>query len=1008
MDMGKMNMNKETAKRELDKELIYNRVFETPIVGMTILDIDQNVVFGNATARKIFELERDPVGVDVREFLNKESKNLVDTVVLPALEKTGSWQGELVGKMKDGREVPLSASCVVIYNEEGRSHAILATYRDITERKQMEGALRESERRYHRLVDTAPDVIYTISWDGTLASLNPAFEKITGWSREEWLNKPFAELVHPDDLAKAVETFQQTMRGDNPLPYELRIRTKSGDYLVGEFTSKPLVEKGEVIGELGIVRNITERKRAEAEYKTIVDTAMDGFWIVDLQGNFLDVNDAYCNLIGYNKDELLNMRISDVEAIENPEDTVRRIKLIMEHGWDRFETRHTRKDGTIVDVEVSTNYLDVDGGRLFVFLRDITERKKAEEALRESEERYRSLVETSPDAVTMTDLEGRVIYVSPQTLELHGFKNAEELVGRSALDIIAPEDREKAMINLQRTLKEGVVIRLEYAFLKKDGTRFIGSLNAALIKDAHGKPKAFIATTRDITERKRVEAALLQSEKKYRTLIENLNEGIWVIDKDAITTFVNSCMAKMLGYTENEMLGKHLFAFMDQRGVEIAKRLLERRKHGVAEEHEFEFLRKDGTRIYTTLETSQLLDDKGNYAGALAAVINITERKKAEERLSQLAAIVESSYDAIIGKTLDGTIVSWNKGAEITYGYKKEEVIGKCVSILAPDDMPDEISSILERIKQGKSIEHYETVRKRKDGAIINISLTVSPIRDEWGNIIGASAIAHDITERKRAEDKLKEYSEKLEEKVKEKTKELIESHKKLVITERLAAIGEVATQVGHDLRNPLTSIKGAAYYLKMDKNVKLEKNAKKMFDTIDDSIAYSDKIITELLEFSQEIKLKPARKTVRDIVTDAISSITVPKKVNVINSTESEPTIRTDSLLIRRALHNVFINAFDAMPDGGTLKIESKKNGENVSIRICDSGVGIPKNVIEKLFTPFFTTKAKGIGLGLAICKRIVEAHGGSISIESKEGKGTCVTIVLPKKQKMNGVQNK
>jgi len=376
-------MKKETAKRELDKELIYNRVFETPIVGMTILDFtNQDIVFGNTTARKIFELERDPIGVDVREFLDEESKNLVDTVILPTLKKKGRWEGELVGKLKDGREVPLSASCVVIYDEEGIPHAILAAYRDITERKQMEVALRESETRYRRLIETAPDVIYTISWDGTFTSMNPAFEKITGWSREEWLNKPFAGLVHPNDLAKATETFYQAVRGETPPPYELRIRTKSGDYLVGEFISKPLIEKGQVIGELGIARDITERKRAEAEYKTIVSTTMDGFWILDLQGNFLDVNDAYCNLIGYNRSELLKMCISNVEATETPEDTARHIKLIMERGWDKFETRHKRKDGTIVDVEVSVNYLDVGGGRFFVFLRDITERKRAEEALR--------------------------------------------------------------------------------------------------------------------------------------------------------------------------------------------------------------------------------------------------------------------------------------------------------------------------------------------------------------------------------------------------------------------------------------------------------------------------------------------------------------------------------------------------------------------------------------------------------------------------------------------------
>jgi PAS domain S-box-containing protein len=360
----------------------------------------------------------------------------------------------------------------------------------------------------------------------------------------------------------------------------------------------------------------------------------------------------------------------------------------------------------------------------------------------------------------MTDLEGRVIYSSPRVLELFGFKSIKETIELNAFDFFAPEDRKKAMMHLQKTLKDGVVRKVEYTLVKKDGTRFIGELSAALIRDASRKPKAFIATTRDITERK-------------------------------------------------------------------------------------------------------------------------------------------------------------------------------------------------------------------------------------------------------RAEDEIKEYSEKLEEKVKEKTKELIKSHKKLVIAERLAAIGEVATQVGHDLRNPLTSIKGAAYYLKTDKNITLDKNAKKMLDTIDDSIAYSDKIITDLLDFSQEIKLKPVRKNVKEIVTDALSSIKVPRKVNVIDSTESEPTIHVDPLLIRRVLHNIFINAFDAMPDGGTLKIESKKNGENISIVICDSGIGIPKKVIEKLFVPFFTTKSRGVGLGLAICKRIVEAHGGSISVESKEGKGTCVTIILPK-NKINRVQNK
>jgi PAS domain S-box-containing protein len=623
-------MTNETAKREVDKELIYNRVFETPIVGMTVLDMNQNIIFGNATARKIFQLEQDAVGVNVREFLNEESKKLIDTVVVPALEKTGSWQGELVGKRKDGREVPLSASCIVIYDEEGKPHAVLATYRDITERKEMENSLRESEKRYRRLVDAAPDVIYTIAWDGTITSLNPAFERITGWSRSEWLNKHFAELVHPDDLNKAVETFHQAMRGETPPPYELRIKTKSGDYLVGEFISTPLIEKGEIVGELGIAR-------------------------------------------------------------------------------------------------------------------DITEHKKAEDALRESNEKFKALYKSGP--------------IPSYTWQ----KTGEDFV------------------------------LVDY----NDAAAAISGKVAGLIG--------------------------IKAKEMYK-------------DRPDIIEDLKRC------YIEHTTVRREMF-------------------------HQF----STGTRKFLV----------------------------------------------------------------VTYTFVPPNFV---------------------------------------------------------------MVYTEDITERKRAEDKLREYSEKLEQKVEEKTKELIESEKKLITAEKLAAIGEVATQVGHDLRNPLTSIKGAAYYLKT-KAVRLDKNAKKMFDTIDASIEYANKIITDLLDFSQEIKLKPVRRTVKEVVTGALSSIKIPKKVEVIDSTESELTIQVDPLLIKRVLHNIFTNAFDAMPDGGTLKIESKENDKNVSIKICDSGAGMPKKVLEKVFTPFFTTKAKGVGLGLAICKRIVEAHEGSISIESKVGKGTCVTIILPKK---------
>jgi two-component system sensor kinase FixL len=404
-----------------------------------------------------------------------------------------------------------------------------------------------------------------------------------------------------------------------------------------------------------------------------------------------------------------------------------------------------------------------------------------------------------------------------------------------------------------------------------------------------------------------------------------------------------------------------------------------------------------------------IYDEDGKPHAILVTYRDITDRKRAEEKLQESEkkyyTLFENANDTVfIADTETGKLLYANKMAETLTGKSRDELIGMHQSMLhPPEDAEYHKKTFKDFVKRGSA--NVEAVVMRKDSTRVPVLISANVFELGGKKII--QGIFRDITERKQMEDKLREYSEKLEQKVQEKTKELAKSHKKLIMIERLAAIGEVATQVGHDLRNPLTSIKGAAYYLKTGKNIKLDKNAVKMLDTIDDSIAYSDKIITDLLDFSQEIKLKPVRKTVRDVVADAISSITIPKKVNIIDSTESEPTIRVDPLLIRRTLHNVFTNAFEAMPDGGTLKIESKENGENVSIRICDSGVGITKNVIEKLFTPFFTTKAKGVGLGLAICKRIVEAHGGSINVESKEGKGTCITIILPK-NKMNRVQNK
>jgi signal transduction histidine kinase/putative methionine-R-sulfoxide reductase with GAF domain len=253
------------------------------------------------------------------------------------------------------------------------------------------------------------------------------------------------------------------------------------------------------------------------------------------------------------------------------------------------------------------------------------------------------------------------------------------------------------------------------------------------------------------------------------------------------------------------------------------------------------------------------------------------------------------------------------------------------------------------------------------------------------------------IQQLSQAKNQVQEYAGQLEVKVKERTRELVEAQNKLLKAQRLAAIGELAGMVGHDLRNPLTGIAGAAYYLKKKTNEKLNSREREMFKTIEKAIAYSNKIINDLLEYSREMRLELLDSEPKSLLAEALSLIEVPKKIQVIDQTGKEPRVKVDKEKIRRVFVNIAKNAFDAMPHGGKLTVKTETQGENVAFIFSDTGTGMSKEVLNKIWSPLFTTKAKGMGFGLAICKRIVEAHGGKISVASAAGKGSTFTVTLP-----------
>jgi signal transduction histidine kinase len=310
---------------------------------------------------------------------------------------------------------------------------------------------------------------------------------------------------------------------------------------------------------------------------------------------------------------------------------------------------------------------------------------------------------------------------------------------------------------------------------------------------------------------------------------------------------------------------------------------------------------------------------------------------------------------------------------------KKEETV---------DWNPDDLLYIPLRLPDGKlvavmSIDDPEDGRRPTEESLAPLELFAHQ-----------AAIA---IENARLMQQIKEYAQHLEEKVEERTKQLKETQQRLLKSERLAAIGELAAMVGHDLRNPLTGIEGATYYIKTKCGSKIDRNSQEMLRVIERDIVNSNKIINDLLEYSGEIKLDLNESNPRLMAKEALSAVEVPKNIRVANLTRCQPRINVDADKMKRVFVNIIKNAVDAMPNGGKLTIESRESNGDLEIVFSDTGAGMSEQTLSNIFKPLFTTKARGMGFGLSICKRLVEAHGGRISARSTIGKGSILTVTLP-----------
>lgn len=571
---------------------------------------------------------------------------------------------------------------------------------------------------------------------------------------------------------------------------------------------------------------------------------------------------------------------------------------------------------------------------------DITERKKMEEFVRESEEKFRNLAEQSSNMIFINK-KGKIVYANKKAEEIMGYKKEEFYSPDfNFLSLMAPESKELIESSFARHINGEDVPSIEYKLVTRDGRTLDAILTTKLIR-YDGEP-AILGTVTDITKRKQMENALRESEENFRNI------------------------------------SKKMSGLMKSSAILLSSTDLHKRLQTI-----LEVVCEQGWRRAVITLKNENLETTDVVAAGLT--------KEEEEYLRG-----HQPSGKAMRKRLSSMFEHYRLG-EFYYLPWSDLLVQEQFKYAIPSKMqkrdasdwnPDDLLYIPLRLPGGRVV------------GIMGMDDPEDGRRPTRASLAPLELFAHQAAtaiENGKLIQQVREYAQHLEEKVEERTKQLKKAQQQLVKSERLAAIGELAAMIGHDLRNPLTGIAGAAYYLKAKCSPKIDSKLKEMFTVIEKDVEYSNKIINDLLEYSRDIKLDLNESNPRLMVKEALSVVKIPKKVEVADLTSDKPEMKVDTDKMKRVFVNMIKNAVDAMPKGGILTIESRESNGDLEIVFSDTGVGMSEKTLKNIFRPLFTTKAKGMGFGLPICKRFVEAHTGKIYVRSTLGKGSTFIMTLP-----------
>lgn len=908
---------------------------------------------------------------------------------------------------------------------------------DIHERKMAEMKLLKSEEKYRNIFENTQDVYYEATIEGILLEISPSIHKISKgqFCKEELIGQSIVGFYTVPEERN--HFFAELFKTGSVTDFELSFRNKDGSVIPIAISSALRFNSDrQPVAVFGSMRDISERKKAqdslaasELKYKTLFYDSPGGYLIVR-DGIFIDCNHASETLIRGDRSMLLGKTPGQISpeyqlnGRKSEEYAIELIRETFEKGNNSFEWMHQRFDGSDFLAVINLSVIDYEGSPvLLVTWQDITEQRAAEEQLR----KLSRAVEQSPVSIVITNLEGNIEYVNPRVSETTGY-TLEELMGKNPRVLKSGETQSNEYSILWENISEGREWKGLFHNKRKNGELYWESSTIAPIMDSSGKITHYLAIKEDITEIKLSEEKIRQQNERLTAIIRAIPDLIFVTAQDGtFLEFYSSDNNKLIG-SDDHVDGVNLKKIFKQDSAAVhLQKIHECLESKAVVTYEFSDMLETGFSCFEVRLAPMGMDRVLTFAR------DISEKRLKEDEIKKLSLAVEQSPVSIVITDLNANIEYVNPAFEETTGYKFSEVLGKNTNILKSEKTDVEVyREMWKTVTSGKEW-HGEWLNKKKSGDLYWENISISPINDASGKITNFLAVKQDVTGRKEAEMKIRDLNANLEQKIEERTSQLAETNDNLLkeIEERKKAEVEISkarndaeqanmakseflSRMSHELRTPMNSILGFAQLLDMGE---LNKRQKKAVSHILSSGKHLLDLINEVLDISRieagRLSLSMESVPLSGIISETLDIIRPQAAFQglALNFSVSDSTkyfVKADRQRLKQILLNLINNAIKYNREGGEIEVKVVKMPpvENgiipVRISISDTGFGISPDDISKLFTPFERIGAEksateGTGLGLSVVKKLIDAMGGTVGVESEINKGSTFWIEMP-----------